>query len=210
MTVATDRRQQRRQETIEQIQRIAIDVMAADGVAALSLAEVARRMGIRPPSLYKYFPTRLAVYDALFRDGSRQVLAEVTAAMSATEPGLPALAAGLDAISRFCLRNQVVSQLLYWRPVPGFVPSPEAYAPSLELVASVRATLRAAVEKGQLHPDAESDEGEAMLTTLVAGVMSQQVANAPDESFDEGRFTRLLPRLLTLYASAYPPEDGAP
>jgi AcrR family transcriptional regulator len=56
-----DRRVQRHNQTIEEILDLAIQVMAEDGVAALSLAEVARRMGMRPPSLYQYFPSKLAV-----------------------------------------------------------------------------------------------------------------------------------------------------
>ena len=52
-----DRRARRRQETIEEILDIAADVMAEEGVNGLSLAEVARRLGVQPPSLYKYFPS---------------------------------------------------------------------------------------------------------------------------------------------------------
>ena len=47
--VRFDRRERRRRETIEEILDVAVEVMAADGVAGLSLAEVARRMGVRPP-----------------------------------------------------------------------------------------------------------------------------------------------------------------
>ncbi|HEY6429119.1 MAG TPA: helix-turn-helix domain-containing protein, partial [Acidimicrobiales bacterium] len=61
-----DRRARRRQETIEEILAIARDVMAEEGVNGLSLAEVARRLGVQPPSLYKYFPSLMAIYDALF------------------------------------------------------------------------------------------------------------------------------------------------
>ena len=48
----TDRRHRRRQETISEVLNVALQVMAEQGVAGLSLGEVARRMGIRPPSLY--------------------------------------------------------------------------------------------------------------------------------------------------------------
>ena len=64
-----DRRARRRQETIEEILDIATEVMTEEGVNGLSLAEVARRLGVQPPSLYKYFPSLMAVYDALFRRG---------------------------------------------------------------------------------------------------------------------------------------------
>ena len=61
-----DRRARRRQETIEEILDIAVQVMTEEGVNGLSLSEVARRLGVQPPSLYKYFPSLMAVYDELF------------------------------------------------------------------------------------------------------------------------------------------------
>src|SRR5881397_4186542 len=68
-----DRRQRRRQETIEEVLDIAVEIMTEQGVAGLSIGEVARRMGIRPPSLYVYFPSKEAIYDALFARGAREI-----------------------------------------------------------------------------------------------------------------------------------------
>ena len=70
-----DRRARRRQETIEEILDIAIDVMSEHGVNGLTLAEVARRLGVQPPSIYKYFPSIGAVYDALFKRAASENLA---------------------------------------------------------------------------------------------------------------------------------------
>ena len=72
--VVPDRRQRRRQETKEEVLDHAAEIMAEQGVAGLSVGEVARRMGIRPPSLYGYFPSKNALYDALFERGARMVL----------------------------------------------------------------------------------------------------------------------------------------
>ena len=69
-TAGVDRRTRRRQETIEEILDVAIELMATEGVAALSLSAVARRLGMQPPSLYQYFPSKMAIYDALFQRGS--------------------------------------------------------------------------------------------------------------------------------------------
>jgi AcrR family transcriptional regulator len=44
-------------------------VMAREGVAALSVREVARSVGLRQQSLTYYFPTKQALLDALFADG---------------------------------------------------------------------------------------------------------------------------------------------
>jgi AcrR family transcriptional regulator len=203
-----DRRRRRRDQTIDEILDVAVEVMAEEGVAGLSLSEVARRMGIQPPSLYKYFPSKLAVYDALFQRGARQVLAVFCAATARTEPGWAALTAGLEAIMRLALNHQVSAQLLNWRPVPGFEPSAVAFAPSLEFIGEVRRLLQAAAERGELGPGASSEEGAALLSALVTGVMSQQLANEPSATWDQGRFTRLAPRVLELFRCAYPPEAG--
>ena len=48
--------------------------MAEEGVNGLSLAEVARRLGVQPPSIYKYFPSLMAVYDAIFLRGQLEHL----------------------------------------------------------------------------------------------------------------------------------------
>src|SRR3954451_19065492 len=77
--VPVDRRQRRRLETIEEGLDHAAEIMAEEGVAGLSLGEIARRMGIRTPSLYVYFPSKHALYDALFARGWRELLATVTA-----------------------------------------------------------------------------------------------------------------------------------
>ena len=67
--VPGERRHRRRLETIEEVLDHAVRIMEQDGVAGLSLGEIARRMGIRPPSLYVYFPSKHALYDALFARG---------------------------------------------------------------------------------------------------------------------------------------------
>src|SRR5947209_18887360 len=72
--VPLDRRHRRRQETIEQVLTVAVEVMAEQGVAGLTLGEVARRMEIRTPSLYGYFDGKNALYDALFQRGWAELL----------------------------------------------------------------------------------------------------------------------------------------
>src|SRR3954469_16943683 len=86
-----DRRARRRLETMTEILDLAEDVMEEEGVAGLSLAEVARRLGVQPPSLYKYFPSLSAVYDALFERGQIANLEAMRAASEHPAPGLPAL-----------------------------------------------------------------------------------------------------------------------
>ncbi len=88
MAVRPDRRARRRQETIREILDIARDVMTTEGVNGLSLAEVARRLGVQPPSLYKYFPSLMAIYDALFLEqGNANIVDAMRAAWRRSSPG---------------------------------------------------------------------------------------------------------------------------
>src|SRR5712692_8962561 len=105
----SDRRARRHQETIEEILDIAEDVMTEEGVNGLSLAEVARRLGVQPPSIYKYFPSLMAVYDAVFRRGQLEHLGVMRQTMAGAKPGLDALTAGLEASGRWALANRATA-----------------------------------------------------------------------------------------------------
>lgn len=205
-----DRRARRRQETIEEILDVAIELMEAEGVPALSLSAVARRLGMRPPSLYQYFPSKMAIYDALFQRGAEQFLAAQRDAIAeaATDDVVELQLIGTTAFARWSMQNPVYSQLLFWRTIPGFEPSPEAFAPAQEALADLRKHLQAAVDAGRLHPDAASDEGVAVFTSVTSGVLSQQMANEPDAPFETGRFSRLLPVVLEMFYQHYAPTRG--
>lgn len=200
----SDRRARRRNETIEEILDIAEDIMTEEGVNGLSLAGVARRLGVQPPSIYKYFPSLMAVYDVLFRRGQLEHLGVMCQAMAGAEPGLDALIAGLEASGRWALANRATAQLMFWRPVPSFQPSADAFAPSVEMVALQRAALADAVANGQLGPEADSEEAVCLVSALIVGVLSQAMANEPDLDWGQGRFTPTFPRLMRLLAAAYP------
>jgi AcrR family transcriptional regulator len=202
-----DRRARRRLETINEILDIARAVMTEEGVNGLSLAEVARRLGVRPPSLYKYFPSLMAVYDAVFLEGQRQNLEVMRSAMKATEPGLDALIAGLEASGRWGLANRAVAELLFWRPVPTFHPSPEAFSVSMEMVELQRHALDEAVTRGELGPAANEESAIYLVSTLIAGVLGQAIANEPDLPWGEGRFTPVFPRLMRLLPAAFPLDE---
>jgi AcrR family transcriptional regulator len=208
--VSEDRRTRRRNQTVQEILDVALEVMAEEGVAGLSLSEVARRMGLRPPSLYQYFPSRMAIYDALFERAAQQAveIAERYRGMLAGDPA--AFSAGQHAMLAWLMANPLLAQLLYWRPVPGFEPSARAYAPAVRLAGLLREELQATVAAGQLAPGAATDEGVALYTVLMSGVISQQLSNEPSAPAGQGRFTRLLPAVLEMFFRYYAPEEEVP
>lgn len=200
------RRQKRRQDTLEEILRAALAAMAREGVAGMSLSDVARRVGIRPPSLYEYFPSKLALYDALFRQGFEALNDAILAAVQAAGPDpVDALRAGHAAYVGWCCRHQVLAQLMFWRPVPRFEPSADAFAPSAAQIEMVRDAIGRAVDARRLDPRALSEEALALFISLSSGVVTQQLANDPGGGTD-GRFSRHASAALDMWLDRYTPS----
>ncbi|MDP9430000.1 MAG: TetR/AcrR family transcriptional regulator [Actinomycetota bacterium] len=162
-------------------------------------------MGMRGPSLYKYFPSRHAVYDALFARGLIAQQAAVDAATAGLPRGVPRIRAGAAAVVRWAVEHPALAQLMHWRPVPGFEPSPASFAPSERDMAVVRAEFAEAVRLGQLSPAADSDEVVRLYTVVLSGLISQQMANQPGVPYAEGLFSRLNEAAVDAFLSAHAP-----
>jgi AcrR family transcriptional regulator len=198
--IRMDRRHLRRQETIEQVLGHAVDVMAEQGVAGLSLSEVARRMGMRTPSLYGYFESKNAVYDAVFARGWTDLSEQMSGLGVTSDDGLRALLHESGTVYlRWHLAHPVHAQLMSWRPVPGYTPSPEAYGAAVDFYGTGVAVFAELKRKRLLRKGISADSALRAWTCLLAGVMTQQLANAPDEPFERGRFTSAFPDLLEMY-----------
>ena len=198
-----DRRDRRRQETIAEALDHAVAVMTTEGVGALTVSEVARHLGMRPPSLYKYFPSLHALYDALFARGIAASSAAVTAAIDDLPPGWDRLRTAGRTYVRWAVENPALAQLLHWRVVPGFEPSADTLARAGAAQDRLREELRAAVSAGDLAHEAASTEGERLWTVLLSGLMTQQMANDPGTPFEDGAFTSLTDQALDLFEKTF-------
>jgi AcrR family transcriptional regulator len=209
-SIELTRVQRRRAAVMGEALDHAVALMTAEGVGALSVSEVARRMGIRGPSLYKYFPSRHALYDALFARGLTEEAAAVRAAVDGLPRGVPRIRAGAEAVVRWAVEHPALGQLLHWRPVPGFEPSPGVFAPAEGDMAEVRVEFAEAVRRGQLAPAADSDDVVRLYTVVLSGLISQQLANQPGMPYADGVFSRLTPTAIDLFLSAHAPESSRP
>jgi len=185
-----DRRAERRESTTSEILAAAWELAASQGLAGLSLRELAQKIGMRPPSLYWYFDSKNAIYDAMFLQGNRQLLARM-AEVDWPSDAKSILRVCARGFVEFCVEDAPRFQLLFQRTIPGFVPSPEAYALAVEVVEQMRARLAAA----GLRDPAVFD----MLTALVSGIAAQQIANEPGGD----RWVRLIDDMIDLCADHF-------
>ena len=194
MTVETDSRgtrvAQRRAETRAEILAAARRLAARDGIASLSLRDLAAEVGMRAPSLYTYFASKSAIYDALFAAGYRELDAhsrESFAALSADASPRDVLVSAAEAFLDFCIEDPARYQLMFTHAVPGWHPSDEAYAVSVQSYAWMAERFAEAGIDDPRHLD--------LSTALVSGLAAQQLANDPDGN----RWRDLVPDAVDMF-----------
>lgn len=192
-----DRRAERAEATRREILDAAWALVRQEGLAALTMRDLGARVGMRAQSLYVYFPSKHAIYDAMFGDANRELVARWQAAAAAGPQEPEAVLRRRNrAFLEFCVEDPVRHQLLFQRTIPGFQPSPESYALAIEGVEDLHARLRAA---GVDNPRAWD-----LWTALAGGLVAQQNANEPGGD----RWLRLADEAIDMFLEHYAPNGN--
>jgi AcrR family transcriptional regulator len=166
-----DRRADRHAATKGEIVAAAWRLAREQGLGAWSLRDVAREVGMQAPSLYGYFGSKNAMFDAMFAEGYADLVARVEEAAASPASPVEKLRASAPLFFDFCVEDPARFQLLFLRTVPGFEPSAESYAMARVAVDRLAEVL---TEAGMGEP------GQVDLwTALMTGLASQQVSNDP-------------------------------
>jgi AcrR family transcriptional regulator len=179
-------REARRQNARAALLATAWEMVREDGLAALSLRELARRAGITTPTVYAYFESKNAIFDAMFGEAA-QSFADLKAELPLTDDPRHDLQAETKAFVEFCTSDVARYQLLFQHSVPGFTPSPESYAPAVDALEFTRELL---VRNGVRDPR-QLD----IWTAVTTGLVDQQISNDPGGD----RWSRLLDDVLQMF-----------
>lgn len=177
--------EQRRTERTEEIVAAAWGLAHEVGLHSVTLRALAREVGIRQPSLYEYFDSKHAIYDAMFADGNRQLLQRLDS-VSLPADARRALKKILRAFVDFALEDEPRCELLFERHIPGFAPNSESYALAHEALDRV-------VEVMQTAGVTRSGDIDC-LVAITAGLMQAQRTNEPGGT----RWVRHLDRMVDL------------
>jgi AcrR family transcriptional regulator len=188
-TTNRDRVAERREATRREILEAAWRLAGEQGLTGFTLADVAALVGMRAPSLYSHFDSKMAIYDAMFGDAWTQFVEHARATIAALprEPRTRLRRIALDFFD-FGVSDPPRYQLMNQRVIPGFVPSPEAYAPSLEVMGMFREVMAGMGVNKQADLD--------LCIAIVGGLVESQLANEPGGT----RWRRLVPRAMEMYA----------
>ena len=186
----------RRAAALESIVGTAWELARENGLGGLTLRDLARRLGMAPASLYSYIDSKNGLYDAMFAQGYRALLAKDAPAHY--DDLRTVLHNGVVFYVEFALDDPVRFQLLSQRTIPGFEPSEQAYAVAQEAYDYAYSALTAAVEVIQEDLD--------LISAVVSGLISQQIANDPGGT----RWVRLVDDAVDLLVPRLEPRPKRP
>lgn len=200
------RRQRNREQTIVNILDAARAIMREEGVAALSMHELARRMEMRAPSLYNYFTGKMDIYDALFRLGFKLYDEHTTQFTQAAQTWEDEIRLSMEAYMTFALQNPELYQLCFERPVPGFVPSEESLQFSLGVLQKgyAKGAQLYNLFNSRLSPEQTID----LVIAIMHGLTALHLANEPHLPVGQGRFGSLIPAVVAILQKAWSKSDS--
>jgi AcrR family transcriptional regulator len=201
-----ERRQRNREEVAEAILGAARSVMREEGVAALNLNEVARRVGMKTPSLYEYFPNKMAIYDRLFLIGVRMFYERVKANVERYGASWEGLENAFQDYMEFAQQSPELFQLVFERHVPGFQPSEATMNEAWQLLTASSRLVEQAIEGGLLQSGLPVPQVRDLIVSLMHGLTALHMANEPQLPVGAGRFGSLIPPAMQLLRRAWGPE----
>jgi AcrR family transcriptional regulator len=193
---AADWREGRRSSARDAIIRAAWTLIGEEGIAGLAIRDLARRAGITTPTVYAYFESKNAIYDAMFGQAATEFADTMAKPIDGDDPH--EILAGLARrFLEFCTSDPARYQLLFQRALPGFEPSPESYAPAVHALAHTHELLAQNGITDARHLD--------LWTALITGLVDQQVSNDPGGD----RWTGLVDESVTMFLSHFQPQRVA-
>jgi len=187
---AANWREARRENARAAVLTAAWELVRADGLAALSLRELARRAGITTPTVYAYFESKNAILDAMFAQAVQEFV-DLKASLPATDDPEQDLLTEARAFVTFGVSDIPRYQLLFQHAVPGFTPSAESY----ELAVKALDVTRELLARNGVHDPRYLD----IWTAVTTGIVDQQVSNDPGGD----RWTRLTEDITRMFLAQF-------
>jgi AcrR family transcriptional regulator len=168
-----------------------------DGLPALAMRELAAEAGVTTPTVYAYFDSKNAIYDAMFGQAANDFADRMDEPYGAADP-LAVLAESMRRFLEFCTSDPPRYQLLFQRLLPGFEPSAESFEPAIRALDTTRERLADAGIHDPHHLD--------LWTALCTGLADQQIANDPGGT----RWIDLVDDAVAMYLAHCAPSARTP
>lgn len=205
-----ERRQRNREEMRSIILGTALEIMHEDGAGALNLNELARRLHLRPSSLYVYFPSKMAIYDALYALGIRMYREELERIIQTISDPWEALQAVIERAMGLSINNPELFQICFERPIPGFEPSAESMAETDKMTTEMYLLLNRVMPEDEPEPHRNVPQSHGLFIAIWHGLIALHIANDPGVPVGSGRIGSLIPAAIALFKTAWEQAASQP
>lgn len=167
------RAKQRTPELRDHVLRVAVGMLADEGVAGFTTRRVAREAHTSPPAVYELFGDKAGLVREMFFEGFRLLRRRFDQLAEGDDPCV-ALVGVIRSIRMFVRENPVLAEVMFSRPFADFDPGPsEAKAGSAVRVFVVE-RVRRCIDAGLLAGD-ETDIAH-VLVSMTQGLAATEVA----------------------------------
>jgi AcrR family transcriptional regulator len=97
----------------EQLAEAALNMIAAEGIKALSIAGIAERVGVVPSAFYRHYKSKDEVLDAILNQLRNKLLGNVAAVREETNEAIERLKRLMERHVSLLAENQVIPQVVF-------------------------------------------------------------------------------------------------
>jgi AcrR family transcriptional regulator len=165
-----------------------------DGFAATSVEDLAREARVTTGALYHHFPTKTALFETVFQEVHRELLAESAAAAEGSADLVEVLLAGFDAFLDAVLLPEVRQIVVTDAPaVLGLARFTEL--DERDAFSEIVFVLTAAIEAKELEVEEPEILARLLLGSLTRGAML--IASSPDPASTRDSVARVMRQLVS-------------
>jgi TetR/AcrR family transcriptional regulator, fatty acid metabolism regulator protein len=181
----------------EQIVEAALGLIAAQGVRKLSMAALARRVGLVPSALYRHFKSKQEILHAAVELIGQKAAENVRQVLERTPNALERLELLLGSIIKMIRELQAMPRIVFSEGMSG--DQPEARRQAYQMLQGVLARIEAIVREGQERGEVRSDFDARSLAVMFWGMIPASVIlwHVSDGQFDVTRHAEKSWRLFS-------------
>ncbi len=142
----------------EQIVEAALGLIAARGVRQISVAALARRVGVVPSALYRHFQNKEAILQAAVQLVRRRVGENLKEVCELTPDALERLEQLLRRVIKMVRELQAMPRIVFSEGMPSDHPErkAQAYAMLREVLGEIESIVRRGQERGEIRSDLDA------------------------------------------------------
>ena len=167
------RAKQRTPELRDHVLRIAVAMLARQGVAAFTTRRVAEEAATSPPAVYELFGDKAGLVREVFFEGFRLLRRRFDRLTEGADPRAD-LVAVVQALRAFVRENPVLAELMFSRPFKDFDPGPSGLEAGRSVREFVVGRVRRCIDAGILVGDAT--DVAHVLVSMTQGLAATEMA----------------------------------